>query len=197
MLYWSIVDFQCCVYILIFFFRLFSHLGYYRILSRVPCTIQQILIAYLFLFFSIPILNIVECICQFQTPNLSLPAPPLSLLVTINLFSKSMSLCFANKFIRIIFFLDSAYKQCHITFVFLCLTQYENLQVHPYCCKWDYFTLLWLSNIPLGASLIAQLVKNLPAMKETLVQFLDWEDPLEKGQAIHSTILGLPLWLSW
>ena len=33
----------------------------------------------------------------------------------------------------------------------------------------------------LRASLVAQLVKNLPAMQETLVQFLDWEDPLEKG----------------
>ena len=32
-----------------------------------------------------------------------------------------------------------------------------------------------------GASLIAQLVKNLPAIQETLVQFLGWEDPLEKG----------------
>ena len=33
----------------------------------------------------------------------------------------------------------------------------------------------------LRASLIAQLVKNLPAMQETLVQFLGQEDPLEKG----------------
>ena len=32
-----------------------------------------------------------------------------------------------------------------------------------------------------------------PAMQETLVQFLPWEDPLEKGQATHSSILGLPL----
>ena len=31
------------------------------------------------------------------------------------------------------------------------------------------------------ASLVAQLVKNLPAMQETQVQFLVWEDPLEKG----------------
>ena len=38
------------------------------------------------------------------------------------------------------------------------------------------------------ASLIAQLVKNLPAMQETPVQFLGWEDPLEKGKAIHSSI---------
>ena len=34
---------------------------------------------------------------------------------------------------------------------------------------------------PQRASLIAQLVKNPPAMQETLVQFLGWEDPLEKG----------------
>ena len=32
-----------------------------------------------------------------------------------------------------------------------------------------------------GVSLIAQLVKNLPAMQETLVQYLGWENPLEKG----------------
>ena len=34
------------------------------------------------------------------------------------------------------------------------------------------------------ASLVAQLVKNLPAMWETWVQYLGWEDPLEKGKAI-------------
>ena len=44
-----------------------------------------------------------------------------------------------------------------------------------------------------GASLIAQLVKNLPAMQETLVRFLGQEDPLEKGKATHSSIPGLPL----
>ena len=47
------------------------------------------------------------------------------------------------------------------------------------------------------ASLVAQLVKNLPAMQETLVQFLGQEDPLEKGWTTHSSVLGLPLWLSW
>ena len=41
-----------------------------------------------------------------------------------------------------------------------------------------------------GSSLIAQLVKNQPAMQETLVQFLGWEDPLEKGKATHSSILA-------
>ena len=43
------------------------------------------------------------------------------------------------------------------------------------------------------ASLIAQLVKNLPAMQETLVRFLGWEDFLEKVKTTHSSILGLPL----
>ena len=42
----------------------------------------------------------------------------------------------------------------------------------------------------LGASLAAQMVKNPPAMKETLIQFLGWKDPLEKGMATHSSILG-------
>ena len=40
------------------------------------------------------------------------------------------------------------------------------------------------------ASLLAQLVKNPPAMQETLVQFLGWDDPLEKGKAIHSNTLA-------
>ena len=39
-------------------------------------------------------------------------------------------------------------------------------------------------------SLVAQMVKNLPAMWETQVQSLGWEDPLEKGMATHSTILA-------
>ena len=44
------------------------------------------------------------------------------------------------------------------------------------------------------SSLIAQLVKNLPAMRETWVPSLGWEDPLEKGKATHSSILawGIP-----
>ena len=47
------------------------------------------------------------------------------------------------------------------------------------------------------ASLIAQLVKNPPAIQETLVLFLGWEDSLEKGKATHSSILawGIP-WIA-
>ena len=40
------------------------------------------------------------------------------------------------------------------------------------------------------ASLVAQLVKNLPTMWETWVRSLGWEDPLEKGKATHSNILA-------
>ena len=55
-------------------------------------------------------------------------------------------------------------------------------------------------NASTGASLIAQLVKkkkNPPTMQETLVRFLGRENPLEEAWATHSSILGLPLWLSW
>ena len=41
-----------------------------------------------------------------------------------------------------------------------------------------------------GASLVAQAVKNLPAMSETQVSSLGREDPLEKGMATHSSILA-------
>ena len=46
---------------------------------------------------------------------------------------------------------------------------------YPLLCSW--------------ASLVAQLVKNSPAMWETWVQSLGWEDALEKGKVIHSSIL--------
>jgi len=47
-----------------------------------------------------------------------------------------------------------------------------------------YFTNTW-------ASLVAQMVKNLPTMWKTWVQSLGWEDPLEKGMATHFSILAL------
>ena len=42
-----------------------------------------------------------------------------------------------------------------------------------------------------GASLVAQLVKNPPAMQESWVRFLGWEDPVEKGMVTHSSV---PAW---
>jgi len=61
-------------------------------------------------------------------------------------------------------------------------------------------TFYWEKNssvIFIYSSLIAQLVKNLPAMQEIPLKFLGQEDSLEKASATHSSILGLPLWLSW
>ena len=45
------------------------------------------------------------------------------------------------------------------------------------------------------ASLVAQMVKNLPAVQETWVQSLGWEDPLEKEKATHFSILAWKI--SW
>ena len=66
-------------------------------------------------------------------------------------------------------------------------------------CKYQTFFISLLSSrrkqtisVRILVSLIAQLVKNPPAVQETLVQFLGWEDLLKKGKATHSNILGLP-----
>ena len=49
--------------------------------------------------------------------------------------------------------------------------------------------LVHLFSVP-GASLVAQSVKNLPAVQETQVPSLGWKDPLEKEMATHSRILA-------
>ena len=51
-------------------------------------------------------------------------------------------------------------------------------------------TLLYLSLRSAGASVMAQMVRNLPAMQEIQVQSLGREDPLEKEKAAHSSILA-------
>ena len=57
-------------------------------------------------------------------------------------------------------------------------------------CAWKETACIVLSqDLGMGASLVAQLVKNLPAVCKTQIQFLDREDPLEKEMATHSSIL--------
>ena len=51
-----------------------------------------------------------------------------------------------------------------------------------YCVSWTVKEILYKTPNPSGASLIAQLVKNLPAMWETWVRSLGWEDALEKRE---------------
>ena len=55
-----------------------------------------------------------------------------------------------------------------------------------------HVALSWVFHVyhPLGDSLVSQMVKNLPAMQETWVWSLGWEDPLEKEMATHSSILA-------
>ena len=69
---------------------------------------------------------------------------------------------------------------------------------HKKAEDWDFVSnaLKSVEHITL-AFLVARLVKNPPAMQETLVRFLSREDALEKGYAAHSGILELPGRLSW
>ena len=78
----------------------------------------------------------------------------------------------------------------HLAHIFTCITYLH----------WDGDCSLKLSKLDLfyfvgttltveQASMVAQKVKNLPAMQETGVRSLGWEDPLEKGLSIHSSIL--------
>ena len=55
--------------------------------------------------------------------------------------------------------------------------------VHGVAKSWTWLTLSW-------ASLVAEMVKNLPVMKETWAQSLGWEDPLKKKMGTHSGILA-------
>ena len=64
----------------------------------------------------------------------------------------------------------------------------KNLQINISPCQEVNFLKNALSQG--WASLMAQLVKNPPAMRETWVQSLGWENPLEKGKATHSSIVA-------
>ena len=66
----------------------------------------------------------------------------------------------------------------------------KNTGVHSLSLLQGIFPIQELNCINHWASLVAQLVKNAPAMRETWVQSLGWEDPLEKGKATHSSILA-------
>ena len=65
--------------------------------------------------------------------------------------------------------------------------EYGPFLVHPVILSALLILLLLTSQ---RASVVAQMVKNPPAMWETWVRSLDWEDPLEKGTATQSSILA-------
>ena len=63
-------------------------------------------------------------------------------------------------------------------------------EIHPLLCFLNYSQFhcpMWLTR---RAFLVAQTVKNPPAMRGTWVESLGWENPLEKGMATHSSILA-------
>ena len=76
-----------------------------------------------------------------------------------------------------------------------------NPLIHPYpltfhfgiqklvFCVYESISVLYIL-LFISASIVAQMVEPLPAMWETWVQSLSWEDPLEKGKATHSSILA-------
>ena len=81
--------------------------------------------------------------------------------------------------------------------------QYSGLENPMDCIVWlsdfhftslhsslPHLPFIWCTVDIIGPSLVAQSVKNLPAMQETRVQSLGWEDPLEKEMATHSSILA-------
>ena len=72
-----------------------------------------------------------------------------------------------------------------------CLVHYF-AHTHTHTPDWGFVVSALHSKFKEGmaASLVAQIVKNLSAMRETQVQSLTWEDPLEKEMAIHSSILA-------
>ena len=77
----------------------------------------------------------------------------------------------------------------------LCIISYNCMCIYSYL-KIQFNVKIYIESYEVDwATLGAQMVKNPPAMQETWVQSLGWEDPLEKGMATHSSILA---WrISW
>ena len=77
--------------------------------------------------------------------------------------------------------------------------KYQMCSNAPWCypqCQLSYQLKSWYLYLDIciqissRASLVAQMVKNQPAMQETPIQYLGWEDPLEKGLATDSSVLA-------
>ena len=80
-------------------------------------------------------------------------------------------------------------------FILFMVKQYRIVYMYHDFLSTHLFGHLGCFHVLTGASLVAQTVKNLPAMQETWVQSLGREDPLEKGMATNSSILA---WrISW
>ena len=141
-------------------------LGCYRALVWVPRVLHQIPMTVYFTYGGV---YVSMRLSPFVPPSSSsLPS------MSISLFSLSaLHFCLASRIINAIF-LDSIY---------ICVCVCVNI-------RYLFFS-FWLTSL----CRVSQLIKNLPAVQETLVWFLRQEDPLEKGQGTHVSIAGLPWWL--
>ena len=84
--------------------------------------------------------------------------------------------------------LCTSYTECLFPFpdwgkFYLICLQYVLIPFLPFFSFWDSFNIA-------RTSLVAQMVKRLSTVRETLVQALAWEDPLEKEMAIHSSTIA-------
>ena len=82
--------------------------------------------------------------------------------------------------------------------IYICIYIHTHIHTHThthiYICIYTYSHRIFPRNndsvLPILASLVAQRLKHLPAMQETWVRYLGWEDALEKETATHSSILA-------
>ena len=118
------------------------------------------------------------CLC-----NQCLPRPEMKTIW----FSHSKNLgCFGYLILHLIFFLSKCQASSLINSILLFLTLKEREEEEFWGENWQVKTQISASR---PSSLVVQMVKNLPAMKETQVRSLHWEDPPEKGMATYSSIL--------
>ena len=127
----------------------------------------------------ISILHIIVCICWPQTFSPSLP----STLATTTLFSTCVSLFLFHRYVHLCCMLDTTYVIAYSICLSLGMIISRSICVAP-----SGISSFLIAE--LVASLVAQRLKRLPPMRETRVQSLGWEDPLEKEMATHSSILA-------
>ena len=123
---------------------------------------------------------------RLPTPDSQpVPVPFPSPLSTANLLSMSIGqfLCCGELPLRRLW--GSIYAWCHTAFAFLWLPSLRMIVSGRICVAANGIILLFW-----GAFLVARMVKNLPAMRETQVRSLGWEDHLEKEMANHCSILA-------
>ena len=155
--------------------------------SSVP---RRRIYAFLVILASCSKFQIILQIIPFKCNNLSTFSPPITLLVShlLSLIDTYYSVSFIVTIVN----------YCHSLLSFI--VTYSSVGKESACNAGDPGSIPGLGRSPgegIGyplqyswASLVAQLVKNLPAMWETWVRSVGWKDPLEKGKATHSSILA-------